>query len=83
MSGVPQGQRAYFPAMTNFRPWQGGPMHGRAFGYVPNQRRPMSGPRAQMPRPSSQQRLGGGTRGGMDRMQQQGAIPSQQVLCFL
>ena len=76
MSGVPQGQRAYFPAaVTGFRPWQGGPMHGRAYGFVPNQRRPVA-PRGQMPRPSGQQRLGGGARGGMDRMQQpQGGMP--------
>lgn len=77
MSGVPQGQRAYFPPMTSFRPWQGGPMHGRAFGFVPNQRRPV-GPRTNMPRPSGGQRLGGAGRGGMDRMQQ-GAMPNQQM----
>lgn len=54
-------------------------MHGRAYGFMPNQRRPM-GPRNQMgPRPSGQQRLGGG-RGGMDRMQQQpGGMANQQV----
>lgn len=53
-------------------------MHGRAYGFVPNQRRPM-GPRTNMPRPSGQ-RLGGAGRGGMDRMQQQqGAMPNQQV----
>lgn len=74
MSGVPQGQRAYFPMATSFRPWQGGPMHGRAYGFVPNQRRPM-GPRTNMPRPTGQ-RLGPG-RGGMDRMQQQGPGPMQ------
>lgn len=79
MSGVPQaGQRAYFPTMPSFRPWQGGPMHGRAYGFVPNQRRPPVGPRNNMPRPSNQ-RLGGTGRGGMDRMQQQGAIPNQQM----
>lgn len=78
MSGVPQGQRAYFPTMTSFRPWQGGPMHGRAaYGFMPNQRRPM-GPRNMGPRPSGQQRLGGG-RGGMDRMQQQPGMASQQM----
>lgn len=63
--------------MTGFRPWQGAPMHGRAtYGFVPN-RRPLGGPRTQMPRPSSQQRMGGGTRGGMERMQQQqgGGMP--------
>ena len=84
MSGVPaQGQRAYSPTMTSFRPWQGGPKHGRtAYGFVHNQRRPGLGPRTQMPRPSSQQRMGGGTRGGMDRMQQQqqqGSMPGQHV----
>ena len=53
-------------------------MHGRAYGFIPNQRRPI-GPRNQMPRPSGQ-RLGAGTRGGMERMQQpQGGMPSQQV----
>ena len=52
-------------------------MHGR-YGFVPNQRRPM-GPRTQMQRPTNQQRLGGGAHGGMDRMQQQGAMPAQQV----
>lgn len=73
MSGVPQGQRAYFPTVASFRPWQGTPMHGRTYGFMPNQRRAMGGggPRPQMPRPSGQQRLGSGTRSGMDRMQQQ------------
>lgn len=51
-------------------------MHGRTYGFVPNQRRPM-GPRTNMPRPSGQ-RIGGAGRGGMDRMQQ-GAMPNQQV----
>ena len=77
MSGVPQNQRAYFPTVANFRPWQGTPMHGRTFGFVPNQRRAMGGgPRQQMPRPGGQQRIGG--RGGIDRMQQP-SMPSQQV----
>ena len=44
---LPQGQRAYFPAMTGFRPWQGGPMH-RPYGqFMPQRNRPM-GPRGQM-----------------------------------
>lgn len=78
MSGVPQGQRAFFPPVANFRPWQGTPMHGRTFGFMPNQRRAMGGggPRQQMPRPGGQQRIGG--RGGMDRMQQS-SMQSQQV----
>lgn len=77
VSGVPQGQRAFFPTMTaNYRPWQGTPMHGRAFGFMPNQRRAMGGgPRPQMPRPGGQ-RMGG--RGGMDRMQQS-SMQSQQM----
>ena len=73
---IPQGQRAYFPAMTGFRPWQGGPMH-RPYGqFMPQRNRPM-GPRGQMnvsnrmSNPPTQ-RLAG------QRMTQQG-IPSQQV----
>ena len=81
MPGVPQGQRAYFPTVASFRPWQA-PMHGRNYGFMPNQRRAMGGgPRPQIPRASGQQRLGGGARGGMDRMQQQqqAALTGQQV----
>lgn len=73
---IPQGQRAYFPAMTGFRPWQGGPMH-RPYGqFMPQRNRPM-GPRGQvnvsnrMSNPPTQ-RLSG------QRMGQPG-IPSQQV----
>ena len=49
----------------------GAPMHGRTFGFVPNQCRAMGGgPRQQMPRPGGQQRHIGRC-GGIDRMQQQ------------
>ena len=74
---LPQGQRAYFPAMTGFRPWQGGPMHRPYGGFVPQRNRPISGPRGQLNMSSrmnnpSTQRLAG------QRLGQQG-IQSQQV----
>lgn len=79
--GLPQGQRAYFaPAMANFRPWQGGPVH-RPYGYVPNRRQ--MGPRNQMSNVTRagnpQQRMGGagGQRGG--GMQQQSNMHNQPM----
>lgn len=78
-AGLPQGQRAYFtPAMANFRPWQGGPVH-RPYGFVPN-RRQMGGPRGQMSNVARagnpQPRMGGG---GQRGMQQQPNLHNQQV----
>jgi len=73
---LPQGQRAYFPAMTGFRPWQGGPMHRPYGGFVPQRNRPIGGPRGQlnmssrMNNPSTQRMAG-------QRLGQQG-IQSQQ-----
>ena len=52
VSGMPQDQRAYFPSVANFRPWQGTPMQGTNFGFVPNQGRAMGGgPLQSMPHP--------------------------------
>ena len=77
--GLPQGQRACFtPAMANFCPWQGGPVH-RPYGFVPNRRQ--MGPRNRMSNMTRagnpQQRMGGA--GGQRGMQQQPNTHYQQV----
>ena len=64
------------PTVANFRPWQGTPMHGGTFGFVPNQRAMRGGPHQQMPRPGGQLHIGG--HGGIDRMQQP-LMPLQQM----
>ena len=79
--GLPQGQRAYFPTMTSFRPWQGGPVHRGPYSFVPGGRRGPMGPRGGqmggMSRANNpQQRMGGG--GGQRAMQQQGGGMQQQ-----
>lgn len=76
MYGIPQGQRAYFPAMTGFRPWQSGPMQ-RPYGFMPQRNRAVA-PRGQMglgrmanPQPAPRM-------GGQQRISQQ-QMPAQQV----
>ncbi len=47
-----QSQRAYFPAMTGFRPWQSGPMQ-RPYGFVPQRNRGPNMPRGVNVRPTN------------------------------
>lgn len=80
--GLPQGQRAYFtPAMANFRPWQGGPVH-RPYSFMPNRNRQL-GPRGQvsnMTRAGNpQQRMGGGGAAAQRAGVQQNAMHNQPM----
>ncbi len=90
---MPQTQRAaFFPSMSTFRPWQGGPVH-RPYGggYMQHggggQRHrslaPRGGQMGGMNRANNPQRGGMGQRGGMQQQpQQSSALPNQQVCVY-
>ena len=81
---MPQAQRAaFFPSMTSFRPWQGGPVHrpyGGSYVHSGNQRHRPMGPRGgqmgSMNRANNPQRMG---QRGMQQTQQSSTLPNQQV----